>query len=242
MAEDLVGSTRSRDRAPGRGREHSGAALAELRSLVRGIHPPVLAERGLGDALRALAYPLRSRWTSVEVAERLPAPRESALYFGIAEALANVLKHSAADNARITAPTSSTSDGSGTSMVVTPAMVSRRSAAYLVFPVLAADFVRRLVVHGWTPADIAVRQREPAPVPRALETAVDDRPLGQWTAGVGAHRVHCVQHRPDPDDRKVVLAGARLRRASTRRGSPGRYRRCVERKSTSCPARARRAG
>ena len=83
-------------------REHSGAALAELRALVRGILPPVLAERGLEDALRALAYaapiPVEVR---CELPSRLPAPRESALYFGLAEALANVLKHSAASQARI---------------------------------------------------------------------------------------------------------------------------------------------
>ena len=36
-------------------RENSARALAELRALVRGINPPVLAERGLGDAIRALA-------------------------------------------------------------------------------------------------------------------------------------------------------------------------------------------
>jgi signal transduction histidine kinase len=84
-------------------REHSGAALAELRSLVRGIHPPVLAERGLGDALRALAYasPIPVD-VGYEVPSRLPAPRESALYFAVAEALANVLKHSGAGQARIT--------------------------------------------------------------------------------------------------------------------------------------------
>lgn len=36
-------------------RESSALALADLRDLVRGIYPPVLAERGLGDAVRALA-------------------------------------------------------------------------------------------------------------------------------------------------------------------------------------------
>ncbi|NUR59848.1 MAG: sensor histidine kinase [Catenulispora sp.] len=84
-------------------REHSGVALAELRSLVRGIHPPVLAERGLGDALRALAYasPIPVD-VGYEVPSRLPAPRESAMYFAVAEALANVLKHSGAGQARIT--------------------------------------------------------------------------------------------------------------------------------------------
>jgi signal transduction histidine kinase len=36
-------------------RETSARALTELRELVRGVHPPVLADRGLGDAIRALA-------------------------------------------------------------------------------------------------------------------------------------------------------------------------------------------
>ncbi|MFE1309824.1 sensor domain-containing protein [Streptomyces sp. NPDC058755] len=39
-------------------RRNSAEALEELRDLVRGIHPPVLAERGLGDAVRALALRL----------------------------------------------------------------------------------------------------------------------------------------------------------------------------------------
>ncbi|MFL6116164.1 MAG: sensor histidine kinase [Catenulispora sp.] len=103
MAEDLVREHPEQAIALlAEARRHSGAALAELRALVRGIHPPVLAERGLEDALRALAYacpvPVEVRY---ELDERLPAPRESALYFGVAEALANVLKHSRADQARI---------------------------------------------------------------------------------------------------------------------------------------------
>ncbi|ACU70836.1 histidine kinase [Catenulispora acidiphila DSM 44928] len=103
MAEDLVRENPDEAIALlAEAREHSGAALAELRSLVRGILPPVLAERGLGDALRALAYasPIPVEVRS-DLTERLPAPRESALYFGIAEALANVLKHSGAARARI---------------------------------------------------------------------------------------------------------------------------------------------
>jgi len=103
MAEDLVRDNPDEAIALlAEAREHSGAALAELRSLVRGILPPVLAERGLGDALRALAYasPIPVEVRS-DLTERLPAPRESALYFGIAEALANVLKHSGAARARI---------------------------------------------------------------------------------------------------------------------------------------------
>ncbi|MEY9929272.1 signal transduction histidine kinase [Catenulispora sp. GP43] len=105
MAEDLIRENPDEAIALlAEAREHSGAALAELRSLVRGILPPVLAERGLGDALRALAYaspiPVEVR-SDLYPTQRLPAPRESALYFGIAEALANVLKHSGAARARI---------------------------------------------------------------------------------------------------------------------------------------------
>jgi signal transduction histidine kinase len=72
-------------------------ALTDLRDLVRGIHPPVLAERGLDGAVRALALacPLP---TSVEVdlPGRLPAPVESAAYFAVAEAVTNAIKHSGA--------------------------------------------------------------------------------------------------------------------------------------------------
>jgi signal transduction histidine kinase len=81
-------------------RESSGQALTDLRHLVRGIHPPVLAERGLDGAVRALALtlplPVDLR---IELPGRPPAPVESAAYFAIAEVLANVVKHSAARSA-----------------------------------------------------------------------------------------------------------------------------------------------
>jgi signal transduction histidine kinase len=80
----------------------SSKALTELRDLVRGIHPPVLADRGLGDAVRALALdtPLHIE-TDIDVPGRLDAPVESACYFAIAEALANAVKHSAARHVQI---------------------------------------------------------------------------------------------------------------------------------------------
>ncbi|MFE3402084.1 sensor histidine kinase [Streptomyces anulatus] len=79
-------------------RESSAEALTELRDLVRGIHPPVLAERGLGDAVRALALrlPVASEVT-VELPGRAEAPVESAAYFAVSEALANTVKHAEAE-------------------------------------------------------------------------------------------------------------------------------------------------
>jgi signal transduction histidine kinase len=81
-------------------RASSGQALSELRALVRGIHPPVLAERGLDGAVRALALSLPLPVDlHIELPGRLSAPVESAAYFAIAEALANVVKHSGANRA-----------------------------------------------------------------------------------------------------------------------------------------------
>lgn len=78
-------------------RQSATVALADLRHLVRGIHPPVLADRGLVGAIHALAL---AHSTPVEVDIELPGrpspPVESALYFAVAEALANSAKHSAA--------------------------------------------------------------------------------------------------------------------------------------------------
>jgi signal transduction histidine kinase len=78
-------------------RDASVRALTELRDLVRGIHPPVLADRGLADAVRALVLdcPLRAR-LAADLPGRLPAPVESATYFAVSELLANVAKHAEA--------------------------------------------------------------------------------------------------------------------------------------------------
>ncbi|MCX4745793.1 histidine kinase [Kitasatospora sp. NBC_01287] len=75
----------------------SAKALAELRDLVRGIHPPVLADRGLVDAVRALALdlPLKAHFSG-ELTNRLPAAIESAAYFAVNELLANITKHAQA--------------------------------------------------------------------------------------------------------------------------------------------------
>ena len=84
-------------------RQASGTALAELRALVSGIHPPVLADRGLVDAIRALALDavLRVEVTAALPIARPPAPVESAAYFAVSELLANVTKHAGAHEVRI---------------------------------------------------------------------------------------------------------------------------------------------
>jgi signal transduction histidine kinase len=83
-------------------RETSGLALGELRELVRGIHPPVLAERGLDGAVRALALALP---LPVDVDVALPGrpagPVESAVYFAVAEVLANAVKHARANRVSV---------------------------------------------------------------------------------------------------------------------------------------------
>ncbi|MFS8202850.1 sensor domain-containing protein [Streptomyces sp. CWNU-52B] len=79
-------------------RRSSAEALTELRDLVRGIHPPVLAERGLGDAVRALALrtPIGTE-VDVDLPGRLGEPVESAAYFAVSEVLTNAVKHSGAE-------------------------------------------------------------------------------------------------------------------------------------------------
>ncbi|MDR3033694.1 MAG: histidine kinase, partial [Kitasatospora sp.] len=76
-------------------RSTSERALQELRDLVHGVLPPVLADRGLPDAVRSLALDC---FLDVEVTAdlpgRLPAPVEGAAYFAVAELLANAGKHS----------------------------------------------------------------------------------------------------------------------------------------------------
>ncbi|MFJ8208936.1 histidine kinase [Streptomyces sp. NPDC096033] len=78
-------------------RELSGRALEDLRGLVRGIQPPVLVDRGLGDAVRSLALDsFLDVYVDVRTAGRLPAAVESAAYFAVNELLTNAAKHSGA--------------------------------------------------------------------------------------------------------------------------------------------------
>jgi signal transduction histidine kinase len=77
--------------------------VAELRSLSRGIAPPLLVDRGLRAALEEMltqsVVPVQSR---IDVPAQLPPHVETAVYFVVAEALTNVAKHSGATSASVT--------------------------------------------------------------------------------------------------------------------------------------------
>ncbi len=98
LARDPAGADAILERAQSAAEQ----ALAELRTVARGILPPVLADRGLGGALAALAaecaVPCR-----VEVADtgRCAASVEATAYFVVAEALTNVSRHSRARHAAV---------------------------------------------------------------------------------------------------------------------------------------------
>lgn len=83
-----------------RAQEATEQALAELRTVVRGILPPVLADRGLPGALAGLtthcAVPTK---LDIDAGVRAPASVEATAYYVVAEALTNVSKHSGASNA-----------------------------------------------------------------------------------------------------------------------------------------------
>jgi signal transduction histidine kinase len=82
--------------------EEAKAALKEIRDLVRGIHPVILEDRGLDAALSAVVarQPVPVELT-VDIGRRPPATVESAAYFVVSEALANVARHAQASRARV---------------------------------------------------------------------------------------------------------------------------------------------
>jgi signal transduction histidine kinase len=90
-------------------------SLGNLREIIRGIYPPILADRGLTGALHALAGGQRIP-VSVRVPGDLPRPPaaiEAAAYFVVAESLTNVTKHSTAEHAEVVL------DGDGESLRIT---------------------------------------------------------------------------------------------------------------------------
>jgi signal transduction histidine kinase len=80
-------------------------ALTALRHVVRGIHPPILTDRGLTGAVRALAASSGLHVTvtadALDEGPRAPAAIEAATYYVIAETLTNTAKHSGTDHATV---------------------------------------------------------------------------------------------------------------------------------------------
>jgi signal transduction histidine kinase len=85
--------------------EQAEEALAELRHVVRGIHPPILTDRGLAGAVRALAassgLEVTVRADDLDTDPRAPAAVEAAAYFVVAEALTNAARHSGSSRAEV---------------------------------------------------------------------------------------------------------------------------------------------
>jgi signal transduction histidine kinase len=98
FADDLDAARELVDQAHAQAKE----ALTELRNLVRGVHPPVLTDRGLDAALSGLAalcpVPVD---VHVDVPVRPKSSVEAVAYFVVAEALTNVAKHSRASHAKV---------------------------------------------------------------------------------------------------------------------------------------------
>jgi signal transduction histidine kinase len=98
FGDDVEGAMQLVDQAHAQAK----VALTELRNLVRGVHPPVLTERGLDAALSGLAalcpVPADVR---VDVPVRPKASIEAVAYFVVAEALTNIAKHSRASHANV---------------------------------------------------------------------------------------------------------------------------------------------
>ncbi|MEU1350735.1 sensor domain-containing protein [Streptomyces sp. NPDC005795] len=88
-------------------REEAGTALAEIRELIRGIHPQVLTDRGLRAAVEDVAdrsvVPVDVDFDLTP--DRLPEAVETAVYFAVCEALTNVARHSGAGRARVSGRT-----------------------------------------------------------------------------------------------------------------------------------------
>lgn len=85
--------------------EQAEKALAELRRVVRGIHPPILTDRGLVGAVRALTASSRLEVTvddgGLGEGVRAPAAVEAAAYFVVGESLTNVAKYGGVSRAEV---------------------------------------------------------------------------------------------------------------------------------------------
>jgi len=102
MARAQAGTAEEARRAIADAHEEAKSALAELRDLIRGLHPAVLEDRGLDAALSGVTarMPIPVR-LSVDLPRR-PAPViEAVAYFVVSEGLANIVKHAQATQAEV---------------------------------------------------------------------------------------------------------------------------------------------
>ena len=101
---ELTGLPEDAQRVIAEAHDEAKEALAELRHLVRGLHPAILEDRGLDAALSGIAArsPVAVR-LDVDVPERVPPTVEAVAYFVVSEALANTAKHASATRAGVTA-------------------------------------------------------------------------------------------------------------------------------------------
>ena len=102
------------------------AAIIEIRELVRGLQPAVLAADGLGPAIAALAERAAQPVDIVELPDdRLDEPLERALYYFVAEALGNAAKHAQATTVTVRV---STADGAAVAEVADDGIGGARAA------------------------------------------------------------------------------------------------------------------
>ena len=102
LARINAGTAEQAHQALAEAHEDAKAALAELRNLIRGLHPAVLEDRGLDAALSGVAarLPVPVRLT-VDLPRRPSATIEAVAYFVVSESLTNISKHAQASQAEV---------------------------------------------------------------------------------------------------------------------------------------------
>jgi signal transduction histidine kinase len=102
MAKAQTSTVEEAHQAISEAHEEAKSALAELRNLIRGLHPAVLEDRGLDAALSGVAarMPIPVRLT-VDVPRRPTPTIEAVAYFVVSEGLTNITKHAQASQAEV---------------------------------------------------------------------------------------------------------------------------------------------
>ncbi|MGW7435028.1 sensor histidine kinase [Streptomyces sp. NPDC054849] len=103
MEHGLEEEQSDRARLVSKARREAEGVLADLRELIRGIHPQLLTDRGVPAAVAEVAdrspVPVH---VDITMPQRLVPAVETVAYFAVKEALTNVVKHSRARTARVT--------------------------------------------------------------------------------------------------------------------------------------------